>query len=126
MRESYGAFSLYYYLQSTVMLSYVYSLRFIDAWMLAPSFAGSQLLEKCINLRHVWLTFKIEEFPSIHRYEETETSTTLPFVLDRKSFLESYSFRQLLALKKLEKVSRRSTATQLQSALLSPTLCGGD
>lgn len=85
------------------MFPYVYSLLYVDTDTLAPSFVGSQLLKECINLRHVWLTLKIEDLPSVHRYKQT--TPALPFLLDKKAFLEAHSFRQILALKHIEKVS---------------------
>ncbi|KAF2451323.1 hypothetical protein P171DRAFT_425835 [Karstenula rhodostoma CBS 690.94] len=102
IREAYTAYGLYFFLQATATFSYVYSLRYYAAATLTPLFAGPQLLKECHNLRHVWLRFSIDEFPSIHRYKESN----LPFKLDKKAFLENHSFRQLLTLKHIEKVSK--------------------
>jgi hypothetical protein len=102
VREAYTAYTLYFFLQATGMFSYVYSLRYEQSGTLAPFFAGPQLFKECNNLRHVWLTFSVDDFLSIHR----DKKNSQPFKLDKKAFLENYSFRQLLTLKHIEKVSK--------------------
>lgn len=84
------------------MFSYIYALHFTDAKILAPSFAGAQLLKECNNLRLVGLAFGRDDFP--YCYRNWKGSQTLVF--DKKAFLESHSFRQLLTLKHIEKVSQ--------------------
>ncbi|KAJ4352379.1 uncharacterized protein N0V89_007727 [Didymosphaeria variabile] len=100
--ETYTAYGLFFFLQATGMFSYIYSLRYTDAGTLAPSFAGPQLLKECNNLRHVALSFRTDDFPSINRHKKCMQ----PFYFDKKAFLEAHSFRQLLTLKHIEKVSQ--------------------
>ncbi|KAL5382470.1 hypothetical protein DPSP01_006569 [Paraphaeosphaeria sporulosa] len=101
IREAYTAYGLYFFLQATGTFSYVYSLSYHAASTLTPFFAGPQLLKECNNIRHVWLKFSNDDFPSIHRHKKSNK----PFELDRKAFLENHSFRQLLSLKQVGKIT---------------------
>ncbi|KAJ4301772.1 hypothetical protein N0V90_003866 [Kalmusia sp. IMI 367209] len=96
VRESYTAYNLRFFLQATGTFPYIYSLRYTSSETLTPFFAGPQLLNDCINLRHVWLSFRLADF----KFKPLQAVE-----FDRKSFLEDHSFRQLLALKHVEKVT---------------------
>ncbi|KAL5426429.1 hypothetical protein PMIN04_001912 [Paraphaeosphaeria minitans] len=101
IREASTAYGLYFFLQATRTFSCVHSLSYHAASTLTPFFAGPQLLKECNNLRHVWLKFGSDDFPSIHRHKKSNP----PFKLDRRAFLENHSFRQLLSLKQIEKIT---------------------
>lgn len=99
VRDVNSAYNLYFFLQATGHSPNVNSLRYryTQAHILGPP-----LLRDCTGLREVSLTFYTNDFPFLsHRQGNTKSS---PPVLDRKSFVEYYSFRQLLDLKRLEKV----------------------
>lgn len=101
IREAYTAYGLFFFLQATGTFNYVYALRYYSAATLTPFFAGPQLLGECNNLRHVRLEFRTDDFPSMYRHKKSRR----PFKLDRKAFLENHSFRRLLMLRHIEKVS---------------------
>lgn len=96
VRQSHTAYNLRFFLLATRMFTYIYSLRFTMSETLTPFFAGPQLLDECINLRHVWLTFRLADF---------KFRSVKPEGLDKKAFLEDHSFRKLLALRHVETVT---------------------
>ncbi|KAF2690448.1 hypothetical protein K458DRAFT_399757 [Lentithecium fluviatile CBS 122367] len=111
VRESYSAYNLRFFLQATHTFASIYELRFNLSVAFTSLSAGAQLISDCINLRHVWLSFRRADFnfPNPPSQNNTQIGANaqagIMGKVDMKSFAESYPFRQLLSLRHLEKVT---------------------
>jgi len=100
--KPYTAYNLAFFLAATETHSRIRSLTFGTPASLGPSFAGSQLLTSCFNLRHVTLIFAQSDFvfEEMNRWGGSGR-------LDKKAFTENHAFRQLLALRHIQRVDLR-------------------
>lgn len=101
VRSLYGAFNLFFFLQTTNMLAYARSILFHTSDAFVISSAGAQILTRCRNLRRVGLNF---ETPTLKQACAKRDSSEEELKIDMKWFAEAYSFDRLLALNNIEQV----------------------
>ncbi|KAF2240916.1 hypothetical protein BU26DRAFT_184460 [Trematosphaeria pertusa] len=102
VREVYTAYNLRFFLQATDTFASVQSLRFIRAEALTPLSAGAALLEDCINLRDLSLSFRFDDFnfPKRLNYAPAPSGD-----LNKKWFADAYAFRHILKLKSVKRIT---------------------
>lgn len=101
VRSLYGAFNLFFFLQTTDMLACARSILFHTSDAFVISSAGAQILTRCGNLRRVGLNF---ETPMLKQACAKRDSSEEELTIDMKWFAEAYSFDRLLALNNIEQV----------------------
>ena len=105
IREPHAAYNLNFFLQATETHAYIHTLQFTTSDAFSPSSAGAALLKNCINLRTVWLTFHVRKLFVHENVSILERTTAVPTKFDKKIFAESFAFRELLSLKKVETIA---------------------